>query len=116
VRILFVDDEPLLVRALRNLLHPQRGAWSMTFVTSGAAALEELGKGHFDVIVSDLRMPGMDGVALLEVVRDLYPRVKRIVLSGHAEPASLEAARRLAHCMLAKPCSVGSLKDAITDG
>ena len=112
-RILFVDDEPLVLRGLRNLLHADRRRWEMVFAVGGDAALEELAKARFDVIVSDLRMPGMDGLALLRSVQASYPHVARMVLSGYAEPATLEAATALAHTVLAKPCDSQTLRSAI---
>ena len=59
-RILFVDDEPRILDGLRRMLHSMYREWEMTFVDSGQAALEEMGEEPFDVIVSDMRMPGMD--------------------------------------------------------
>jgi HD-like signal output (HDOD) protein len=93
-RILFVDDEPDVLAGLRSLLRKQRPIWDMTFVGSGAAALEALASAPYDVIVSDMRMPGMDGAALLQRVLVEYPHVVRIVLSGQTEQ---EVARRLVH-------------------
>jgi HD-like signal output (HDOD) protein len=93
-RILFVDDEPDVLSGLRNLLRKQSANWEMTFVGSGAAALEALALAPFDVIVSDMRMPKMDGAALLQRVLKDYPQIVRIVLSGQAEQ---EVARRLVH-------------------
>ena len=88
-RILFVDDEAKVLDGLRNLLRRQRHEWDMLFALSGAAALEELAKAPVDVIVSDMRMPGMDGAELLTRVRTLYPQTARIVLSGHAERGAI---------------------------
>ena len=59
-KILFVDDEPNILSGLRRMLHSNRNEWQMTFVTSGSEALEAIGHGFFDIIVSDLRMPGME--------------------------------------------------------
>jgi DNA-binding NarL/FixJ family response regulator len=112
-RILFVDDEPLVLRGLRNLLHAERSRWEMVFAVGGEAALEELAKARFDVIVSDLRMPGMDGLTLLRCVQADYPHVARIVLSGYAHPATLEAARAVARAVLGKPCDPQMLRTAI---
>src|SRR5690606_27143792 len=67
-RILFVDDDRLLLDGLRGRLHTLRDAWEMVFVESGPRAITELEQGKFDVIVTDMRMPGMDGLELLKVV------------------------------------------------
>ncbi|MEO1204062.1 MAG: HDOD domain-containing protein, partial [Pseudomonadota bacterium] len=114
-RILFVDDEPNVLSGLRRSLFQQRGKWDMHFVESGAAALEALaGSEPFDVLVSDMRMPEMSGEELLEAVAAEYPRVARLVLSGHAERASAVRAAGVAHQFLAKPCDPDALKRAVS--
>ncbi|HEY3594584.1 MAG TPA: response regulator [Polyangiaceae bacterium] len=103
-RILFVDDEPFVLQAIEGLLRRRRRVWQMEFVSRGEDAVKRLAEAPFDVIVSDMRMPKMDGAALLEHVQKHHPNVIRIVLSGHTE---LEAALQTvttAHQYLAKPC------------
>ncbi|MEQ1569215.1 MAG: response regulator [Myxococcota bacterium] len=112
-RILFVDDESAVLDGLRNLLRRQRHVWDMVFVTSGSAALTELARGPFDVIVSDLRMPQMDGSQLLQRVKDRYPAMARIVLSGHAERDTVVRALPVAHQFLSKPCDADVLRVVI---
>ena len=85
----------------------------MEFLSSGAAALASLAKVPADVIVSDMRMPGMDGWQLLAEVKKHYPQTVRLVLSGHADPSSVMLAVGTAQLYLAKPCESGSLKAAI---
>ena len=82
---LFVDDEQNILDGLRRMLRPMAGEWRCQFVTCGARALEIMAEQPVDVIVSDMRMPGMDGAALLGRVRVMYPDTVRFVLSGHAE-------------------------------
>jgi CheY-like chemotaxis protein len=110
--ILFVDDEPLLLAALSRSLRKEKHRWHMVFATSGAAALEALAHESFDVIVSDLRMPEMDGAALLEQVRETHPTIARIMLSGNIEP-TLAPGRALVDEMLQKPCSAADLRACI---
>ena len=112
-RILFVDDETHILDALRNRLRKHRAEWSMTFAGSGQEALAELEKAPFDVIVSDMRMPGMDGAALLQRVKEVYPTIARIVLSGHAEREAVVRALPVAHQYLAKPCDTEVLRTVI---
>jgi putative nucleotidyltransferase with HDIG domain len=103
-RVLFVDDEPHLLDGLRGRLWRNRDAWQMEFVSSGEAALETLERSNCDVIVTDIRMPRMDGAELLRHVQERHPQVIRIALSGYTE---LEAALRalpVAHQFLSKPC------------
>jgi HD-like signal output (HDOD) protein len=85
----------------------------MVFSLGGDAALAEMKKGPFDVIVSDMRMPGMGGVALLERVKTEYPRVARIVLSGQADQNNILEVLPFAHQYLSKPCNVDDLRMAI---
>jgi HD-like signal output (HDOD) protein/CheY-like chemotaxis protein len=111
--ILFVDDEPGVLAGLSGLLRKQRNDWHMAFVPSGAEALRELASAPYDVIVSDMRMPQMDGAALLRRVQKEYPHVVRIVLSGQTEE---EVSRRLvhvAHQFIAKPCEGRELRQTI---
>jgi putative nucleotidyltransferase with HDIG domain len=114
IHIVFVDDEVNVLQALRRTMHAMRNEWSMEFSSSGAAALEELAKTSADVIVSDMRMPGMDGWQLLTQVKKLYPQMVRLVLSGHADPCSIIRSVGVAHQYLAKPCEHAALKAAIS--
>jgi putative nucleotidyltransferase with HDIG domain len=114
IRILFVDDEVNVLSAMRRSLHGMRAEWSMEFAASGAAALQALAREPADVIVSDMRMPGMDGWQLLAEVKQLYPKTVRLVLSGHADPGSIMRSVGTTHQYLAKPCDSSSLKAAIT--
>jgi CheY-like chemotaxis protein len=104
-RVLFVDDDEAVLKGLRLVTRGLRARWEMEFVTGGVDALSAMRIRRFDVVVSDLRMPGMDGAALLDRVHAEFPSTVRIVLSGYAEPDVLERARRVAHTMLAKPCA-----------
>lgn len=104
MRILFVDDEARVLDGLRRLLFRQRAEWSMHFATTGAEALEIMAKDSFDLIVTDMRMPLMDGAELLGRVREVHPRAVRIVLSGHADVNQAVRAMDIAHQYLSKPC------------
>jgi HD-like signal output (HDOD) protein/CheY-like chemotaxis protein len=114
IRILFVDDEANVLEGLRRAMRSMRDQWDMRFALSGADALVELAKYPADVIVSDMRMPGLDGAQLLNEVKRLDPGTIRFVLSGHAEPSALLQAAPTAHQYLAKPCDTGVLKAAIS--
>lgn len=112
-RVLFVDDEPRFYEGLHRILRSQRHEWEMSYAPSGQAALALMQASTYDVIVSDMRMPGMDGAALLARVREEFPQVVRIVLSAHAELATALKVVPVAHQFLAKPCDVESLRVAI---
>jgi DNA-binding NtrC family response regulator len=81
-RVLFVDDEPRILTTMRMLF---RGNYDVYFADSGAKALELLKTQPVDVIVSDQRMPGMTGIELLRVARDLNPNAMRILLTGYSD-------------------------------
>jgi putative nucleotidyltransferase with HDIG domain len=112
-RILFVDDEPEVLAGLRSRLHRLHTKWEMKFVDSGAVAIERMQERPYDVIVTDMRMPAMDGTKLLEIVSERWPQTVRVVLSGYAE---LQQAVRLvpfAHQYLSKPCQPHQLENVI---
>jgi HD-like signal output (HDOD) protein len=112
-RILFVDDEPHVLESLQDVLRPCRREWQMRFAGDGASALAELAEADYDVVVSDMRMPGMDGAELLGHVRRLHPSTVRIVLSGYAEVHIVARAASVAHRFLAKPCDVADLRRVV---
>ncbi|MEZ4699126.1 MAG: response regulator [Rhodothermales bacterium] len=113
-RILFVDDESRILDGIRRMLRPYRNEWDMQFASSGEEALSMLASAPFDVIVSDMRMPGMDGSELLSRVQKDYPDIVRIVLSGHAELSAMLRALSVAHHFLSKPCEAGALRSVFT--
>ncbi|MEA2290412.1 MAG: hypothetical protein QOD55_2409, partial [Solirubrobacteraceae bacterium] len=84
-RILFVDDDPNVLEGLRDALRSRRREWRMVFVDGGESALAELERDAYDVVVSDMRMPVMDGAELLSRVRRHQPHTVRIVLTGYAD-------------------------------
>lgn len=99
-----MDDEPEVLNGLKRMLRSQRGEWNCAYAESGQKALELLaGPEQFDLIVSDMRMPGMDGAQLLEEVRRLYPRMVRIILSGQSDQKKVMNSVKPAHQFLAKP-------------
>lgn len=113
-KILFVDDELAVLEGLRRVLRCQRHEWDMTFVDRGQAALEELSTSTYDVIVSDMRMPGMDGAALLARVQEQHPGVVRLILSGYSALEAVLRAVPVAHQFLNKPCEAAVLQEVIS--
>jgi len=112
-RILFVDDEHNVIEGLRRILRKQRG-WDMSFVLSGYEALAKMAESPFDVIVTDMKMPGMSGAELLKHALMQYPNTARIVLSGHADESSSHQAVTLAHQFLSKPADAETIKQAVS--
>ncbi len=112
-RILFVDDEPRILQGLERMLFPMGDQWDMAFVNSGQAALCELESAPVDVLVTEMRMPGMDGATLLTRVQESHPAVVRLVLSGHTETEAALRAVPVAHQFLMKPCDPEVLENVI---
>ncbi len=108
-KILFVDDDIHLLEGFRVNLRSKRSVWDTRFVTSGKDALEQLKEQTFDVVVTDMRMPGMDGATLLEQVQQIQPGAIRIVLSGYSDTEAVLRTAKPAHQYLAKPCSMDVL-------
>lgn len=114
LRILFVDDEPAILDGLRRLLRPMRDEWEVFTASGGLEALALLEHEAMDVIVSDMRMPEIDGAQLLEAVRNRHPQMVRIVLSGQSDQESLLRSVGPVHQYLNKPCDLAQLKATVT--
>jgi DNA-binding NtrC family response regulator len=108
-RILFVDDDPAVLNSLQNVLRRDRHRWDMVFAVGGVAALDELRKTVFDAVVSDMRMPGVDGAQLLEAVARESQATVRIMLSG----SDCEEALHHVDELLSKPCSARHLRETL---
>lgn len=113
-RLLFVDDEPNVLSGLRRSLHGMRETWDMQFVESAAAALQALEKESFDAIISDMRMPLMDGADLLDQVKQHYPDTVRMILSGQASRGAMFRSIAPAHQFLSKPCDPQELANRLS--
>lgn len=112
-RILFVDDESEVLEGLRVRLRQRRQQWSMTFARGAKEALSALEKEPFNIVVSDLRMPEMDGAALMQHIRSTSPSTSRVMLSGHGEERLVMRAMACSHEFLPKPSPPGVLEGTI---
>lgn len=112
-RILFVDDEKAILDGLQAMLRPQRREWEMSFVLGGPAALEEVKRSTFDVVVTDMRMPVLSGAELLQWVKDLQPQAVRLVLSGQTDSETAMKTVFTAHQFIAKPCEADKLRATV---
>jgi DNA-binding NarL/FixJ family response regulator len=112
-RILFADDEALVLEGLQRMLRNMRPEWDMVFVAGGAKALELMEQSPFDVVVSDMRMPGMNGAVLLGEVMKRFPRTIRLILSGHADQELILKCVGSTHQYLTKPCEPDALRAAV---
>lgn len=112
--VLFVDDEKQVLRGLERMLDAAEVEWECAFANSGAEALQRLAEGNdIDTVVTDMKMPGMDGAELLQKISETYPHVVRIVLSGEADKESIFRAVSPMHQYLSKPCDAENLKTTI---
>lgn len=114
--VLFVDDEPSILSSLRRLFRPH--GYRVLLADSARAGLALLENEAVDLVVSDMRMPEMDGAALLEQVRERWPTVGRILLTGYADIGSTVAAinRGQIHRYVAKPWDDRDLLMCVQDG
>ena len=104
----------MVLKGLQRSLRKMRAEWEMTFTSSSKEALDILGSGSYDVIVSDLRMPQMDGAQLLAEVKSKHPQVVRIILSGQVEQETTFKSVQVAHQSISKPCDVDILKHTLS--
>jgi HD-like signal output (HDOD) protein len=111
--VLFVDDEPRVLAGLRRMLRSRQGTWDMRFVDSATAALEPMAREPIAAVVSDFRMPGLDGGELLAEVRRHHPGAARLILSGHTAEKDLMRLVTMAHQFLTKPCDAETLVLAV---
>ncbi|GAA0503413.1 two-component system response regulator [Paractinoplanes deccanensis] len=103
--VMFVDDEPRILDGLRRMLRTERTRWDISFAPGGAEALEAMRDRPCDVVVTDFRMPGMDGGDLLNEVRSRYPGTARVILSGQTGEDNVLRVVALSHQFLSKPTS-----------
>jgi HD-like signal output (HDOD) protein/CheY-like chemotaxis protein len=113
LRILFVDDEPRLLEGLVRLLRPMRDQWEVLTAPGGVAGMAVMERTPADVVVSDMRMPEMDGAQFLALVATRWPRSIRFILSGQSDRGSLMRSIASTHQYLAKPCDPELLREAI---
>jgi len=111
--ILFVDDEAPVLNLLQTLVRHANPEWDSSFVGSGTEALERMQDRSFDAVVSDMRMPEMNGAELLEKVRARSPRTARLVLSGYADQSMSIRSLDSAHQYLAKPFTLTGLQNTL---
>ena len=112
-RILFVDDEPKILQGLGRMLRGMRHEWDLLFANGGPEAFELMGRSRVDVVVSDMRMPGMDGAELLAEVEKRHPHTVQFVLSGQTDKETAFRAVGPSHHFLSKPCEADILVNSV---
>jgi putative nucleotidyltransferase with HDIG domain len=109
-RILFVDDEPIILELLQLSVSSVKTAWESTFAKSAEEALALMAKGPFDIVVSDMQLPGRSGAQLLNEVMQRSPATIRIILSGYGDRELVMRCVGATHQFLAKPFKLSDLK------
>jgi len=114
INVIFVDDEQHVLDGLKRSLRGMSGKWNMDFVSEGEEALTLMKTKPYDIIVSDMQMPGMSGEELLGKVEQQYPSTARVVLSGHVDQDTTYRMVGSNHLFLSKPCSAELLIETVS--
>ena len=115
IKILFVDDEIYMLEAMKRILKKKTDEWEMIFVSSGKEAIEHLNKKEFDIIVTDYKMPEMDGLELLSYVKERFGNMKKIILSGQSGAEIYNKAKEVSDIYLDKPCEPEALINVLEE-
>jgi len=113
-RILFVEDNHLLRQMYLMMMEGEEESWDAVAARDAREALKLMEQSPFEVVVSDMRMPGMDGIELMGVVRQLYPGSSRIILSGLSDQVEIARSLDSTHQFLAKPFDIKALKATLS--
>ena len=108
-----MDDEPTVLRAIQRGLRRQGDRWDVTFCSTAQEAMDVLRDESYDIIVSDVTMPNMDGIELFRELRSIAPDVVRILMSGTIQSDVVMSAVPVAHQFLAKPWSLQGLIEVL---
>jgi CheY-like chemotaxis protein len=115
-RILVVDDDVTSLMILHDALSKHRAYWEVETAPNGTEALQRFARDRFDLVVTDLKMPHMDGCQLTEAIRILDKTVPVLWITAFPEPNSEAKARRLGVCRcLHKPVSVAEIRRVVTE-
>lgn len=112
-RILFVDDEPTMLELFQLMFKPLESDWDLGYATSGLEGLAMMDKNPFEVVITDMNMPGMNGAQFLNEVMEKYPRTARFILSGYAEQELVAKCVGAAHQYLMKPCDMNTIRSTL---
>lgn len=115
-RILVIDDDELLLFVWNHALKKIENEYEIETTSDGYEALRRIREEHFDLVVTDLLMPDVNGYELTEAIRDLHPDMPVIWLSGSSEKKVLAEAERLrVNRRLDKPLSASEIRDAVVE-
>lgn len=109
--ILFVDDEINILKSMRRLLSVSEHGFSCEFIEGGEKASEYLNENNCDVLISDLNMPGVNGLMLADKAKKINPDIKVIILSGDAGPELQQ--NKAVDSVMSKPCEINLILEKI---
>jgi DNA-binding NtrC family response regulator len=111
-RIMVIDDEPIVGKRIKRLF--EKEGYEVAAFTDGGTALNELGREHFDIVITDLKMEGIDGLNVLETVNEKYHGTKVIIITGVGKwLTATEVFDRGAFDFIIKPFKIEELKNAV---
>lgn len=112
-RLMVVDDEPIVCRRLKQIL--EKAGYEVAVFNDGESAIKELERQAYNIIVTDLKMEGADGMKILETAREKNPGVKVIMITGFAEmETAKEAFKKGVFDFISKPVEVHTIKEVIS--
>jgi CheY-like chemotaxis protein len=115
-RILIVDDEVSILRVLSDSLGSRGGVDEIVTATDGPSALAHLGRSPFDLVITDYRMTGMNGLELIDAIRSIQPRARVILMTAFGnDELQEEARRRQAYRYLVKPLTVNTFRQVVEE-
>ena len=110
--VMVIDDEPIVGKRLKQIL--EKAGYRIEVFVDGYSALNDLKKSSYDIIVTDLKMEGVDGMKILEAARGENPDIKVIIITGFAEmETAKEAFKKGVFDFIAKPFKIDELKQVI---
>lgn len=113
LKVLFVDDEKKVLSSLKRLFYNKKDEWEMDFVLGGRDALKQVKEIEYDVVISDMHMPGIDGAYLLEQIQTISPYTLRFILSGYSDIDLVKKTLKVTHKFFHKPCPKDKLENVI---
>lgn len=112
-RLMVVDDEGIVCRRLKRIL--EKVGYEVAIFNDGAHAIEELDNNSYDIIVTDLKMEGVDGMKILEIAKEKNPATKIIMITGFAEmETAKEAFKKGVFDFISKPVEIEVIKNVIS--
>ncbi len=111
--VLFVDDDPNILHGIKRTMRSLQNHLESDFAKNASVALTKMAARPFDVVISDMRMPGMNGADFLDEVQSVYPHVIRIILSGQSDEDLIMRSLGSAHQYMAKPCNSDTIKRTV---